>query len=445
MTFWRNLVHQSLDLAPTPFYLCSVEPIEEALAELAFLQAQVPLPIRHWLSLKTQPLSPLLSWWKQRGHGVEVVSEFELRAALEAGYEPGDILINGPAKHRWLHGYQVPNLRVNFDSATEIKSLLPLARRLNWSVGIRCQTNEEFDPDQPPYRPQFGMPLDEAAAALKHLKRAGVRLETIHFHLRTNVDSAKAYSRGIWDVALLCQASGFVPKYLDCGGGFPAHHVQSPTGAPFDVRFDLREIAAVYERALKVFPGLRELWLENGRFVSARSGVLVVRIWDTKELEQGRHLICDGGRTMNALVSTWEAHEIFTLPPRRGAMRLTSVCGPTCMAFDQLARRPLPSGLQVGDYLVWMDAGAYHLSWETRFSHGHAAVLWHQDSQITLARAPQAFEDWWPQKKGDGLGTVSAPGAVHRSSSNRRRATSGQRRPARERPYRTAPRIEEPR
>jgi diaminopimelate decarboxylase/aspartate kinase len=137
--------------------------------------------------------------------------------------------------------------------------------------------------------------------------------------------------------------------------------------------------------------------LENGRWLLARSGVLVVKILDVKERTKVRSLICDGGRTMNALVSNWETHELLALPERRGPATSTSVHGPTCMAFDQLARRPLPRNLRAGDHLLWLDAGAYHLPWETAFSHGRAAVYWHDGQRTRLVRPAEQFRDWWEQ------------------------------------------------
>ncbi len=76
LRFWRALVKQALPLTPTPFYVCSVAPICEALVELEFLRRTLPVPVRHWLSCKTQPVRPLLRWWRRQGRGVEVVSEF---------------------------------------------------------------------------------------------------------------------------------------------------------------------------------------------------------------------------------------------------------------------------------------------------------------------------------------------------------------------------------
>jgi len=122
-----------------------------------------------------------------------------------------------------------------------------------------------------------------------------------------------------------------------------------------------------------------------------------MKILDAKDRRGMRSLICDGGRTLHALVSTWERHRLFSVPDRPGATQLTTVHGPTCMAFDQLARCELPHALRPGDHLVWMDAGAYHLPWETKFSHGLAAILWHDGRRVTVARPSQTFREWFGQ------------------------------------------------
>lgn len=370
-------------------------PLTAALAELDRHFGR--LPVRHWLSTKTQPLRPLLQWWRQEGRPVEVVSEFELLAARAEGFAPDQILVNGPAKHRWLSRHRLAGLRVNFDSLNEASALLPLARKLDWSVGLRIHTGEERDPEAPRFHAQFGLSPSEAALLLRWAPGAGLQLDTVHFHLRTNVASARVYERALEEVAALCRESRFAPRFVDCGGGFPAPHVLTREGKALGAGFRLAEMAAVCARALKLFPGAREIWMENGRWVSARSGVLVVRVLDAKERAGRRHLICDGGRTTNALVSNWENHALLTLPPRGGRLVPTTVNGPTCMAFDQLTRGELPCSVKPGDHLVWLDAGAYHLPWETRFSHGQAAVFWHDGQRTRLVRPAETFAEWWGQ------------------------------------------------
>ena len=407
--FWKRLVREALSLSPpTPFYLFSAHPIEERIAELdaALVTAgfqpktQNPKPktfICHWLSCKTQPVAPLLRWWREQGRPIEVVSEFELRAALAEGFTPENILVNGPAKHHWLSQFKLRGLSVNFDSSAELAALLPLAKKLNWRCGVRINTREEFDPENPQFPTQFGFTPDEAVVALRKLLRKKVRTETVHLHLRTNISSAQIYQRAIAEVAEVCRVAKFSPQFLDIGGGLPVRHVLTRGGKVFDGEFGLRAFAEMLRQSVKQFPGLQEIWLENGRWVSAGSGALVVKILDVKERRGVRQLICDGGRTMNALTSVWEQHRILTFPERKGADTLTVIHGPTCMAFDQLARIPLPRSLRAGDHLIWLEAGAYHLPWETRFSHGHATVLWHGEGGLKLVRERQSFEDYWRQ------------------------------------------------
>ncbi|HTB83597.1 MAG TPA: hypothetical protein VK742_08085 [Candidatus Sulfotelmatobacter sp.] len=401
--FWQRLVREALSVStPTPFYICSAQPIAERISELeaalgtaGFGTKNSKIKIQNWLSCKTQPVAALLKWWHGQGRPIEVVSEFELQAALAIGFAPENILVNGPAKHSWLQKFFLRGLSVNFDSPAEITKLLPIAKKLDWRCGIRFNTSEEFDPENPQFPTQFGFTHDEAVAALKKLLRAKVRIETVHFHLRTNLHSAQVYQRALAEVAEICRIAKFSPQVIDLGGGLPVRHVLSRAGKVFDGEFGLRAFAETLRLAAKQFPALREIWLENGRWISAGSGVLVVKILDVKERRGLRQLICDGGRTLNALTSIWEQHKLLPVPERSGAEVLTAVHGPTCMAFDQLARIPLPRSLKAGDHLVWLEAGAYHIPWETRFSHGHAAVLWHGEKGLKLVRERQSFESFW--------------------------------------------------
>ena len=409
--FWKRLVREALSLSPaTPFYLFSALPVAERITELnealtnAGIQSAIgnhklKIAFRHWLSFKTQPVAPLLRWWREQSRGIEVVSEFELRAALAEGYAPENILVNGPAKHHWLPQFELRELSVNFDSSAELAALLPRAKKLNWRGGVRILTGEEFDPENPEFPTPFGFTPAEAVVALKKLLREKVRVETVHFHLRSNVSAVAVYERAIAEVAEVCRAAKFSPQFLDLGGGLPVRHVFTRGSKVYDGEFGLRSFAKMLRQSAKQFPGLREIWLENGRFMSTSSGVLVVKILDVKERRGVRQLICDGGRTLNALMSLWEQHALLPLEQRSGEDAITVVHGPTCMAFDQLARIPLPRSLQAGDHLIWIEAGAYHLPWETRFSHGHAAIWWHDERGLRIARERQSFQDFWGQWK----------------------------------------------
>ncbi|HUQ86064.1 MAG TPA: hypothetical protein VM096_00815, partial [Vicinamibacterales bacterium] len=88
-------------------------------------------------------------------------------------------------------------------------------------------------------------------------------------------------------------------------------------------------------------------------------------------------------------------HTLWLLPERSEPLALTTICGPTCMTDDILGRMELPGDVAIGDVLVWSDAGAYHLPWETRFSHGLCAVVWCDEHEApSLARPRERPEHW---------------------------------------------------
>jgi diaminopimelate decarboxylase len=235
------------------------------------------------------------------------------------------------------------------------------------------------------------MTADESVAALHTLGAAGVEVHGVHFHLGQRPRRADAYTRGVEHLLRVCTEARLRPRYVDLGGGLPTR------AAADDALADLGRAATIAATALA--PSLEEIWLENGRFVSEASTALAVRVIDSKQRADSRYLICDGGRTNHALAADKGTHHLILLPDRTGPSTLTTICGPTCMTDDTLARLPLPADIDVGDVIGWMDAGAYHLPWETRFSQGLCAVAWYDGAgALSLARArerPGAWADQW--------------------------------------------------
>lgn len=383
---WRHLARTAVGLAGTPCYLMAATLVEDALKELSSIPGA--LPRRTWLSVKTQPVKPLLHAWRAWGFGVEVVSEYEFVGAQLAGFEGQAILVNGVGKQAWLPKYQVPRVHVHFDSLTEVEALRTQAAALQWTTGIRCQVPNQRDPGQAEAAGQFGMSTAEAVAALDVLRASGISVGGVQFHIGTNLSSADEYRTALAHVRGVCTAARFDPEYVDIGGGLPV-----PDECP---GFDFQRFADVLAEMPHLFPTVRELWMENGRFVTARSGVLVVKVIDRKERPESAYLICDGGRTNHALVADGERHEMLLDPQREGPRRSTTVCGPTCMGSDRLGTWDLPESVQLGDLILWMNAGAYHIPWETRFSFGLAPVVWFDATgRPTVARRRETPEQWW--------------------------------------------------
>jgi diaminopimelate decarboxylase len=380
---WPERVARAVQHAGTPCYVSAWTPVQDSLSRLDAIESRVP--VRSWLSFKTHPLPQLAAAWLRTGRGVEVVSEREFAIVRALGADVDDLLVNGVAKQSWLPRQSLPRLRVHFDSRRELDALLPLALEHEWRVGIRLQAPDERDLKDPRFHGQFGFSRREAVDAMRALRAAGADVQSVHFHLGQRRQEPGAYLRALELAADACDEGGIAPRFVDCGGALPA------SGDPaLPAAFD--DLSAAIRRAADRLPRIEEIWIENGRFITEASAALAVRVVDIKEREDCRYLICDGGRTNHALAADVRPHPLLMLPPRRGAERLTTICGPTCMTDDRLGRWMLPDAIEAGDVIGWLEAGAYHLPWETRFSHGLCAVVWFdKDEQPVIARARETM------------------------------------------------------
>lgn len=389
---WLSLVLRATKGFETPFFLFSHLPV---IKQLGSISQGCGDGVFNWLSLKTLPLRHLLNWWLSTGFGVEVTSEYELLAAREEGFSPDKIIVNGVAKHSWNKRCWTGGLRVNFDSIREIQSLYSYAKNNEWRIGIRFHPNIQKDPENPNFPDQFGISADDFGHAYDLLLKKQIVPDTVHIHLRSNIPNLRYYETALGELELLMGQTNFELKCLDLGGGLPDEDIKQLDPA-WNSSFSLSDLRELIRQCYEKFRAIREIILENGRFLLAGCGVLVLTVNDIKEIGGHKYLICDGGRTNHALPSDWEDHDLCILPRREAEQVYTSICGPTCMAFDCIARKRLQSDIRIGDKVLWFNAGAYHLSWETRFSQPLARVLWHDDKDnIIEARPTEKFSEWW--------------------------------------------------
>ena len=380
---WAALAERASLLFGTPSYLVRWEPVAQ---QAAALEARFsPLRLRQWLSFKTHPVGPLAQAWIASGRGVEVVSEYEFVALRELECPADQLLVNGVAKHTWLGRHRVIGIQVHFDSIREIQELLPQAVRDRWRVGLRCHVPAECDTPGSSFGGQFGLADDELAEAHQRLDAAGLRVEGLHFHLGPGAREPGAYRDSVEYLVACCARHGIAPRYIDCGGGLEPG--TAGQGA-------LDELVEAVAAAAMECP-FEEVWTEHGRFMTASSTALVVRVIDAKGRDECRYLICDGGRTNQALAADHGLHPMLLVPPRPGPDILTTITGATCMTDDRLGRLMLPAAVTPGDLIVWMGAGAYHLPWETRFSQGSCAVVWCDETgTMSLARRRETVDEW---------------------------------------------------
>ncbi|RPJ03669.1 MAG: type III PLP-dependent enzyme, partial [Spirochaetaceae bacterium] len=130
----------------------------------------------------------------------------------------------------------------------------------------------------------------------------------------------------------------------------------------------------------RLFPSDTEVIAEPGRFIVATAAWLVSEIVG-KARRNGKmfYYINDGVyHTYSAVVyDHWNPN--FT-SFRPGQRELCAVVGPTCDSFDKITSSvELPSDLEIGEFLLTQNIGAYSTASSTKFNGFDGAKIFHRN------------------------------------------------------------------
>jgi bifunctional diaminopimelate decarboxylase / aspartate kinase len=200
---------------------------------------------------------------------------------------------------------------------------------------------------------KFGIPLSEADELIALTKAEGVRVTGLHAHTGSGIFNVDNWTE---TGALLAELAARFPHaaVVDLGGGIG---VPEQLGhGEIDLGALDRGVAGLAER----FPHI-EFWMEPGRFLVAKAGVLVAVVTQLKGKGDIQYVGIATG--MNSLIrpALYGAHhDIRNLTRLEEPMsHRVTVVGPICETADQLgADRWLPR-TQEGDVLLIATCGAY--------------------------------------------------------------------------------------
>jgi bifunctional diaminopimelate decarboxylase / aspartate kinase len=200
---------------------------------------------------------------------------------------------------------------------------------------------------------KFGIPISELDELIDLAKACDVRVTGLHAHTGSGIFDVSNWTE---TGALLAQLARRFPQVavVDLGGGIGVPD-QSGHGE-FDLGVLERGVAAL----AREFPHI-EFWMEPGRFLVAKAGVLVAVVTQLKGKGDVQYVGVATG--MNSLIrpALYGAHhDIRNLTRLSEPMsRRVNVVGPICESADQLgADRWLPQTYE-GDVLLIANCGAY--------------------------------------------------------------------------------------
>ncbi len=200
---------------------------------------------------------------------------------------------------------------------------------------------------------KFGVPLGDVDELLALTRDAGVRVTGLHAHTGSGIFEVANWTETGSLLADLAQRFPDV-TVVDLGGGIGVPE-QSGHG-----EIDLQALDAGVSRLKRQFPSI-DFWMEPGRFLVAKAGVLVAVVTQLKDKGDVRYVGIATG--MNSLIrpALYGAHHDIRNLTRleEPASDKVTVVGPICETADQLGiDRWLPPTAE-GDVLLIATCGAY--------------------------------------------------------------------------------------
>jgi len=209
---------------------------------------------------------------------------------------------------------------------------------------------------------KFGIPRFEVAELRSLVAAAGAEVIGIHAHSGSGILDPNNWRTVAGELVQIAEQFPGV-ETIDLGGGLGVPE------KPGDKPIDLSTVDATLAEIKQTYPKYR-LWLEPGRYIVARAGVLLTRVTQTKGKGEMRYI--GVGTGMNSLIrpALYGAyHEIVNLTRADQAPSETvTIVGPICETGDRLGSDRLLPPTQEGDVILIANAGAYGYVMSSRYN-----------------------------------------------------------------------------
>lgn len=323
-----------------------------------------------YYALKANSDPKILLYLDSLGCGFEAASGYEVSQLLDLGVNPNKIVYGTsikPAEHirqSFVGGVH----KFAADSREELDKIAANAPGVK--VHIRTIVDDEGSVFMMSER--FGAPADTIKDLVLYAKKLGLKTYGISFYVGSQAMHPNMWSKGIARIAPIIEdlyKDGVVFEVVNIGGGFPTrydNHKAPPK---------LHEIVVNTHNALHQLPYMPKIIMEPGRAIVASSTVLVAEVIARND-RAGKPWLCLDAGIYNALYEAMihqgsTGFPVYPLNPPTEPVETQkfTIAGPTGDSLDIVARDiELPSYTNVGDRLLFENAGAYSLALASRFN-----------------------------------------------------------------------------
>ena len=312
--------------------------------------------VEFFYAAKSNPQYEILRTLHELGCSVDVCSAGEMNAAINAGFNPADMLHTHPCKtvQNLRDCYEAGIRLFVYDNANELGKFTRYAPQAQLLLRLAMSSQSSLIN----LSAKFGAAPSDAVELLIAARDAGMNVRGLSFHVGSQCLSPEDFlvalgqARQVWDDAA---AAGIELEIIDFGGGFPA---------PYRTEvLTLEEYCIALGRALEMSFGdvNARIIAEPGRGMCADTVTLITSVLG-KNVRNGTpwYIIDDG--LYGAFSGIVYDHAECPILAENQEHRLTSPCvlaGPTCDSSVVVTRDQELPDLEIGELLLVPTMGAY--------------------------------------------------------------------------------------
>lgn len=330
--------------------------------------------VHHHFAIKSLPIMPVIETIQDLDGYFDVATNGEIDLLRKAKVDPSRCIHTHPIKKiqdiNYALEYGIKHFVV--ENSAEIRKF----QGVNAQVSLILRVAFENNLATCNLSAKFGCDQQDCHSLIKLAQSLNLTVEGISFHVGSQMPSSKIHQKAInWanELYLELESEGIFFSLLDIGGGFPARY----TSQDIDLATFLAEIKSPLDQFHSNFPDC-QIFSEPGRCLAAPALTLITQIVGKKyKSGQNWYYIDDG--VYGSFSGQIYDHQQNTVAPlvEDAAKPLYSsvVAGPTCDSIDIIDFQAMLPEMEIGDYLITHNIGAYSLASASDFNFVPRAKL----------------------------------------------------------------------
>ncbi|OFY52836.1 MAG: diaminopimelate decarboxylase [Bacteroidetes bacterium RBG_13_46_8] len=302
----------------------------------------------------------ILRFFNKLGSGLDAVSIQEVQLGLKAGFNPRDIIFtpNCVSIEEIQEGASL-GVRINIDNISILEQFghiygntIPVCIRIN--PHILAGGNTKISTGH--IDSKFGISIYQLPHVLRVAETNRMKVEGLHMHTGSDILDVEVFLRGT-EIMLETAKSFHELDYIDFGSGFKVSY--KPDDYFTDIDMLGKDLTRLFKKFCKSYGKDLTLIFEPGKFLVSEAGFFFARVNVVKQTLSTVFAGMDTG--LNHLIRPmfYDAyHQIINVSNPKGKPRIYTVVGYICET-DTFGWNRKISEIHEGDYLVFLNAGAY--------------------------------------------------------------------------------------